>query len=74
MGCAERAAIDVAPLVAAAQRRDMPLAVLDIDTADAADRYDHRLVLARPDQHVAWRGNALPHDPLALIDRVRGAA
>ena len=33
-----------------------------------------RLVLSRPDQHVAWRGNTLPPDPLALIDRVRGAA
>ena len=32
------------------------------------------LVLSRPDQHVAWRGNDLPADPLALIDRVRGAA
>jgi hypothetical protein len=30
--------------------------------------------LSRPDQHVAWRGNALPADPLALIDRIRGAA
>ena len=67
-------AIDVAPLVAAAQQRDLPLAVLDIDAADAAGLYDHKLVLSRPDQHVAWRGNALPGDPLALIDRVRGAA
>ena len=33
-----------------------------------------RLVLSRPDQHVAWRGDSLPPDPLALIDRVRGAA
>jgi 2-polyprenyl-6-methoxyphenol hydroxylase-like FAD-dependent oxidoreductase len=65
--------IDPAPLVAAAKRRDMPLAVLHIDAA-GADLYSHRLVLSRPDQHVAWRGNALPADPLALIDHVRGAA
>jgi len=32
------------------------------------------LVLSRPDQHVAWRGDALPVDPLGLIDRIRGAA
>jgi hypothetical protein len=31
-------------------------------------------VLSRPDQHVAWRGNAAPEDPVSLIDRVRGAA
>jgi hypothetical protein len=29
-------------------------------------------VLSRPDQHVAWRGDAMPPDPLALIDRIRG--
>jgi len=28
---------------------------------------------SRPDLHVAWRGNRLPDDPLALIDLVRGA-
>jgi 2-polyprenyl-6-methoxyphenol hydroxylase-like FAD-dependent oxidoreductase len=66
------AAIDAGPLVTAAQRRGVPLVVLDIDPAAAAGLYDHKLVLSRPDQHVAWRGNALPDDPLALIDRVRG--
>ena len=67
-------AIDAAPLVAAAARRRMPLAVLDIDATDAADVYSRKLVLSRPDQHIAWSGDALPADPLALIDRVRGAA
>jgi hypothetical protein len=66
-------AIDAGPLLAAAARRGVPLAVLDIDSAVAAGLYDHKLVLSRPDQHVAWRGNAMPADPLALIDRVRGA-
>jgi len=66
--------IDAAPLVTAAKRRGMPLTVLDLASSKAADLYSHKLVLSRPDQHVAWRGNALPVDPLALIDRVRGAA
>jgi hypothetical protein len=35
--------------------------------------YERRLVLVRPDGHVAWRGDASPADPLAVIDRVRGA-
>jgi hypothetical protein len=30
-------------------------------------------VLSRPDQHVAWRGERLPEDCLALVDRIRGA-
>jgi 2-polyprenyl-6-methoxyphenol hydroxylase-like FAD-dependent oxidoreductase len=64
--------IDTAQLEAAALRRAMPLTVLDVEPA-ACGLYGHRLVLSRPDQHVAWRGDALPSDPLALIDRVRGA-
>ena len=67
------AGIDVGPLTAAAAMRRVPLQVLDIEAGHAADLRDHRLVLSRPDQHVAWRGDALPPDPLDLIDRVRGA-
>ena len=66
--------VEVAPLEAAARRRGVPLTVLDVDGAAARGLYGHRLVLSRPDQHVAWRGDALPSDPVALIDRVRGAA
>jgi 2-polyprenyl-6-methoxyphenol hydroxylase-like FAD-dependent oxidoreductase len=65
--------IDVAPLLAAAAQRGMPIVVLDVDAPDAAAIYGRRLVLSRPDQHVAWRGDALPEDPLALVDLVRGA-
>jgi hypothetical protein len=65
--------IDTTPLEAAAQFRGMPLVVLDVATSAARGIYGHRLVLSRPDQHVAWRGDALPFDCLALIDRVRGA-
>ena len=65
--------IDVAPLQAAAARRGMPLRVVDL-TGDAARAlYAHALVLSRPDQHVAWRGDKLPADSLQLVDRVRGA-
>lgn len=64
--------LDTAQLEAAALRRALPLTVLAVEPA-ARGLYGHRLVLSRPDQHVAWRGNALPSDPLALIDRVRGA-
>ena len=46
--------------------------VLDVATTEPV--YAEKLVLSRPDQHVAWRGNKAPADPLGLIDRVRGAA
>lgn len=66
--------VPVAGLVQAAQARGVPLLVLDVDSAEAADVYDRKLVLSRPDQHVAWRGDGEPDDPFALIDLVRGAA
>jgi 2-polyprenyl-6-methoxyphenol hydroxylase-like FAD-dependent oxidoreductase len=67
------ASVDVGSLVAAAALRGVPLTVLDIATPEARDTYHHKLTLVRPDQHVAWRGNADPDAPLTLIDRVRGA-
>jgi len=50
-----------------------PMAVLDVDAEGADALYPHKLLLARPDQHVAWRGDAVPDDPLMLVDRVRGS-
>jgi 2-polyprenyl-6-methoxyphenol hydroxylase-like FAD-dependent oxidoreductase len=63
-----------APLEAAAQARGVPLRTETLDEPSAAELYERKLVLVRPDGHVAWRGDNLPRDPLALIDRVRGAA
>ena len=67
------ATVDVAALRVAARSRGVPLKVLDIDKPAAAIFCSGGLVLSRPDQHVAWRGDRLPADPLALIDRIRGA-
>jgi len=67
-------AVDVAPLKLAAESRGVPLEVLDLPREKAATFYDGWLVLSRPDQHVAWRGDTLPADSLALIDYVRGAS
>jgi 2-polyprenyl-6-methoxyphenol hydroxylase-like FAD-dependent oxidoreductase len=67
-------AVNVAPLEEAARKRGVPLKVLDIERPAAATFYGGGLVLSRPDQHVAWRGDVLPVDPLGLIDRIRGAA
>jgi len=67
-------AIDVAPLELAARNRGVPLKLLDLEPPTSAIFYSSGLVLSRPDQHVAWRGNQLPADPLALIDRVRGVS
>jgi aromatic ring hydroxylase-like protein len=65
--------IRIAGIVEAAARRGVPLIILDVDASDAAALYAHKLVLVRPDQHVAWRGGEDPAAPIDLIDLVRGA-
>jgi hypothetical protein len=65
---------DPAPLVEAAAKRGVPLGVVALDEPTVREAYARQLVLVRPDGHVAWRGDVLPDDPLALIDCVRGAA
>ena len=67
-------AIDVARLLAAAEQRGMPLALVDIAPDEANGAYAEKLVLARPDQHIAWRGQAAPEDPQGLLARITGAA
>jgi hypothetical protein len=63
-----------AGIVAAAAQRGVPLAVLDVRSRETSQLYRHRLVLVRPDQHVAWRGDVEPADSLGLVDLVRGVA
>lgn len=48
--------------------------VVDLSDPEIAALYERRVVLVRPDGHVAWRGDTLAADVLSLIDRVRGAS
>src|SRR5260370_32144273 len=63
----------VSGIVEAAARRGVPLAVLNADTSDAGAIYAHKLVLVRPDQHVAWRGKGETGTPMAPCVVVRCA-
>jgi len=65
--------VEVAPLLTAVEQCRVPLDVVDLDHGEAASIYEQPLVLVRPDGHVAWRGDAVPEDPLALVNCVRGA-
>jgi 2-polyprenyl-6-methoxyphenol hydroxylase-like FAD-dependent oxidoreductase len=65
---------DVAALRVAADKANMPLTVLDVAAGAAPAVYRHRLLLSRPDQHVAWRADNVPADPGQLVNRLRGAA
>jgi 2-polyprenyl-6-methoxyphenol hydroxylase-like FAD-dependent oxidoreductase len=59
--------------VGAAKQRGVPLEVVDLPAPDIAALYERRLVLVRPDGHVAWRADVAAPNPLAIIDRLRGA-
>jgi 2-polyprenyl-6-methoxyphenol hydroxylase-like FAD-dependent oxidoreductase len=64
---------DATSLASAAAQRGVPLDVVSIDDPDIGALYERKLVLVRPDGHVAWRGDAVPDNASELIDRVRGA-
>jgi hypothetical protein len=66
-------AADASKLVEAAAGAKVPLQVIALDEPDVVAVYEKKLVLVRPDGHVAWRGDAVPQDARALIDTVRGA-
>jgi hypothetical protein len=64
---------DVSALASAAKSRRVPLTVIDVDRSGRTGPYQHKLVLSRPDQHVAWQGDSIPAGQLSLIDQLRGA-
>ena len=63
-----------AALVEAAARRSVPLEVLRLDEPDLIAVYGRRLMLVRPDQHIAWRGAACDDrlEAEAIIARALG--
>jgi 2-polyprenyl-6-methoxyphenol hydroxylase-like FAD-dependent oxidoreductase len=63
---------DPSALQRAATQRKLPLQVVTLREPEVLQRYERRLILVRPDGHVAWRGDGIPGDAEALIDRARG--
>ncbi|NJM70453.1 MAG: FAD-binding protein [Scytonema sp. RU_4_4] len=62
----------VETLTKVCQEKGVPFMSKSIDNPEIAKLYERAYVLVRPDGHVAWRGDTLPEDSEALIDRVRG--
>jgi 2-polyprenyl-6-methoxyphenol hydroxylase-like FAD-dependent oxidoreductase len=56
----------------AAQSHGVPLTCIALEAPEVLGAYQRRLVLVRPDGHVAWRADTEPADADALIDVVRG--
>jgi 2-polyprenyl-6-methoxyphenol hydroxylase-like FAD-dependent oxidoreductase len=65
--------VGISDVASAAARRRLPMVVVDIDAEESEALYPCKLLISRPDQHVAWRGDHTPNDSVALIDRLRGA-
>jgi hypothetical protein len=57
-----------------AMDREIPVRVVDLDDDETFALYGKKLVLVRPDGHVAWRGDALPADTAVLWATVTGRA
>jgi hypothetical protein len=47
--------------------QEYPLKIFGVEQPNPAIFYGGALILSRPDQHVAWRGDRLPPNPPALI-------
>ena len=67
------AAPDLSAIEHGFAKHGVPLNMQTIDDPKIGALYERRLVLVRPDGHVAWRADAPPADPIALTDCVRGA-
>jgi 2-polyprenyl-6-methoxyphenol hydroxylase-like FAD-dependent oxidoreductase len=63
---------DVERFQAAAVASDIPLTLSHAPKSAVETLYRARYALIRPDQHVAWRGDSLPSDAMALLKRVSG--
>jgi 2-polyprenyl-6-methoxyphenol hydroxylase-like FAD-dependent oxidoreductase len=63
---------DADPLRDAAVRRNIPFEIIDIDSPEVARLYERKLVLVRPDGHVAWRAEAAPAVADALLGTLCG--
>ena len=62
----------VAAFESAARERGVPLEVVRDRLAGDRRAYGARLVLVRPDQHVAWAGDAAPLSASVLMSKVAG--
>ena len=58
---------DASALAAALERASLPVRLLSLPEPRLREFYPRRYTLVRPDQVVAWRGDALPEDPAPLL-------
>jgi hypothetical protein len=64
--------VAVAPLTDAMHANGVPIAVVDVAAGEAQPPGARKLILARTDQHIAWRGDTIPGDPAHLVGKLLG--
>jgi 2-polyprenyl-6-methoxyphenol hydroxylase-like FAD-dependent oxidoreductase len=64
--------VDPGDVSAGADRLGIPLAVVRLGGDSKLGLLERNLLLVRPDQHIAWRGDAAPHDWDAVLKRIVG--
>ncbi len=64
--------VDTQAFEDAAANRGIPFSVQTLRADGLSELYEAPLVLVRPDHYVAWRGTAVPDDPGAVLDVLRG--
>jgi 2-polyprenyl-6-methoxyphenol hydroxylase-like FAD-dependent oxidoreductase len=62
----------VARLEHAATRLKVPLEAIALEDPAVCAAYERKLVLVRPDGHVAWRGDGVPADAAAVVAKASG--
>jgi 2-polyprenyl-6-methoxyphenol hydroxylase-like FAD-dependent oxidoreductase len=63
---------DSAGFEEAARVAGLPMTTLRLDRPDLKSIFERNLILVRPDQHVAWRGDEMPANALELVKLVTG--
>ncbi|MCC2098781.1 MAG: FAD-dependent monooxygenase [Hyphomicrobiales bacterium] len=63
---------DAGAFASAAAAAGMPFSIENLPGQDIARLYERKLVLVRPDGHVAWRSDTMPDDPETVLRIVCG--
>ena len=67
-----RGTVEASALMTAMHNLGAPLENVHLPEVRLHDAYENKLLLVRPDLHVAWRGDALPADANTLAALVTG--
>jgi len=63
--------VAVAPLADAMRANGVPFGIVDVPAGEV-ESPGHKLIVVRTDQHVAWRGDAIPDNPAHLVGKLLG--